>query len=190
MSAGRNIRCIFVDAATGFIVNRQSLPPRLFPPAIPEGQRLVVPADRKIPTGPARLDLRKVRQPINHVASIDDVMAIWRPAAPSEAHRLDFERAKAIDALDGCFAARINAARGPMAAIHAEKRRQAEAGGGPLVADADDGAAILANAAREDEALAAIERERRKAKALLRAAKTEAELRGALATIEADGLKK
>jgi MoxR-like ATPase len=94
---------------------------------------------------------------------------------------VDMERRKRIADLDQIYSERLAEIAGPLAAIHAEKRRQAEAGGGPLVADEADRLAILANAAAQDEAVAAIERERREVKALLRAAKS----RNELAAIEA-----
>lgn len=181
----RNIRYLLIDASTGFIVSSHSVPPKLFRPAdIPEGQRVVVPDNGVLPAGAARLDLRKVRKPINHVASVDHVMASWRRDETPESHRLEIVRGEAIDRLDRDHAARIAGVAGPLGALHAEKRRQAEAGDGPLVADEADRLAILANATQQDERLAAIERDRRAAKAAIRAATTEDEIKAALAASE------
>lgn len=160
----------------GRVVSHNRIPNEMFPPALPAGTRIVVPADGKGPETDVRVDLRKVRKPVNYVASIEDVLTTWRPE-PTPAHViLDMERRKHMAELDRIYAERLAGIAGPLAGIHAEKRRQAEAGGGSLVADEADRLAILANAAAQDEAVAIIERERREAKALLRAAKSRNEL--------------
>jgi hypothetical protein len=165
----------------GRVVSHNRIPNEMFPPDIAAGTRIVVPADGKGPETDVRVDLRKVREPVNHVASIEDVLTAWRPDPMPEHVIVDMERRKRIADLDQIYSERLAEIAGPLAAIHAEKRRQAEAGGGPLVADEADRLAILANAAAQDEAVAAIERERREVKALLRAAKS----RNELAAIEA-----
>lgn len=163
------------------MVSHNRFPNEMFPPDIASGTRIVVPSDGKGPETDVRVDLRKVREPVNHVPSVEDVLTAWRPD-PMPAHViLDVERRKRIAEMDRIYAERLSEIVGPLAAIHAEKRRQAETGGGPLVADEADRLAILANAAAQDEAVAAIERERRELKALLRAAKS----RNELAAIEA-----
>lgn len=173
---------MLVDIETGFVDQRVSVPQSQFEDhQPPDGKRMVVPADGIIPVGRIRLDMRKVRQAITQVGCIAEVQSSWRPKALPERHCLDIARADAIAALDASAARRIDALRGPLATLHAEKRRQAEAGGGPLVAGETDRRAILANAAAEDEAVAAIERERRALKARLRAARTEDEIKAILA---------
>lgn len=160
----------------GRVVSHNRIPNEMFPPALPAGTRILVPADGKGPETEVRVDLRKVLKPVNYVASIEDVLTTWRPE-PTPAHViLDMERRKRMAELDRIYAERLAGIAGPLAGIHAEKRRQAEAGGGPLVADEADRLAILANAAAQDEAVAAIECERRELKALLRAANSQNEL--------------
>lgn len=160
----------------GRVVSHNRIPNEMFPPDIAAGTRIVVPADGKGPETEVRVDLRKVRKPVNHVPSVEDVLTAWRPDPMPEHVILDVERRKRIAEVDEIYAERIAVLTGPLAAIHAEKRRQAEAGGGPLVADEADRLAILANAAAQDKAVAIIERERREAKALLRAANSRDEL--------------
>lgn len=160
----------------GRVVSHNRIPNEMFPPDLAAGTRIVVPADGKGPETDVRVDLRKVCEPVNYVASIEDVLTAWRPAPMPEHVILDVERRKRMAEVDRIYAERLAEIAGPLAAIHAEKRRQAEAGGGPLVADEPDRLAILANAAAQDEAVAIIERERREAKALLRAAKSRDEL--------------
>lgn len=160
----------------GRIVSHNRIPNEMFPPDIAAGTRIVLPADGKGPETDVRVDLRKVREPVNHVASIEDVLTAWRPDPMPEHVIVDMERRKRIAEVDRIYAERLAGIAGPLAAIHAEKRRQAEAGGGPLVVDEADRLAILANAAAQDEAVAIIERERREAKALLRATNSRDEL--------------
>lgn len=95
-------------------------------------------------------------------------------------------RHRAIAENDRRCMKRIDAARGILASLHAEKRRQAAVRQAhdpalmPLVADEADRLAILANAAKEDEAVAAIETERRQIKAALKSAKSKTAVREAL----------
>ena len=159
--------------------------PEEFVPSTPaDGQRIVIPSDRVIPGGPARLDLRKVRQPINRVASIESVQATWRADEPTEEMKLDLARDRAMHDLDTEYAAHFAVVRGPLAVVHSEKRRQAEAGSGALIADEDDRVAILAAAAAEDIILAEIEGARRAKKAALRAATSMEELNSIMAATD------
>lgn len=173
----------------GRVISRCLIPNEMFPPAIPPGTRIIVPADGKGPETEVCVDLRKVSEPVNHVESIQGILAWSEPAQPSAAIRLDLERRRHIAKVDEVYAQRIAAVAGPLAALHAEKSRQAEAGGGPLVADEADRLAILANAERQNEAIAEIERQRRTVKALLRAAETDSEFAAALALIDDDERK-
>lgn len=175
-----SVRFIYIDASTGFVVSRQMLP--ALPGEPPEGQRIVVPADGKLPSAAARIDLRRARKSVNHVASIDDVLASWRPPEPSEIELLLQAKHAAIAAVDRDYAERIASIQGPLSSLHAEKRRQAEAGGGPLILDESDRLSILANAAEEDEKVAAIDLERRTIKARLKAASTVDEIEAIMQT--------
>ncbi len=160
----------------GRVVSHNRIPNEMFPPALPAGTRILVPADGKGPETDVRVDLRKVRKPVNYVASIEGVLTTWRPE-PTPAHViLDMERRKRMAELDRIYAERLAGIAGPLASLHAEKRRQAEVGGGPLVADEADRLAILANAAAQDKAIAEIECQRRAVKAQIRMAETSAEL--------------
>jgi len=187
----RNVRYVLVDIATGFVESRASVPRDMFDGMQPpEGKRLVVPADGVVPGERVKLDLRKVRKPINFVSSIADVQTAWRSDDEVPAD-LQFATTKGetIEALDRSYAERIEKVRGPLAALHAEKRRQAETGGGPLVADEADRLAVLANAAAEDERIAGIERQRRAVKAAVKAATTDDEIKAALASATGDDPK-
>ena len=86
---------------------------------------------------------------------------------------IDAHRAAAEAAIDRHFAIAINAAIGPLGALHLIKRHQAMAGGGTLAADAD---AILKRTAEQDAALADIDTARRVLKARVRAAASAAEI--------------
>ncbi len=161
----------------GNVVSHNRFPNEIFPPDIIEGTRIVVPADGKGPVNDVRVDLRKVRKSINYVATIDDILTKWRPEPTPEHVIVEVERHIRMVELDKIYAECLADISGLLAALHAEKRRQAEAGGGPLVADEADRLAILENAARQDEALAEIERERRATKARIRGATTLDDLR-------------
>jgi uncharacterized membrane protein YdfJ with MMPL/SSD domain len=176
----RNIHFVLVDATTGFVISRHSVPARHFPPKPTATQIIVVPADRQLPAGEARIDLRKVCEPINHVASIESVQTSWRPKALPDADQFERHISAALGDLDNRFARLIDSVSGPLAGLHAEKRRQAEAGGGPLVDGEDDRLAILANSAIQIETLASLERKRRAIKAAIRAAGTDEEIKAAL----------
>ena len=87
---------------------------------------------------------------------------------------IEAERAKALLAVDRHFARLMDSLLGPFAAIHRMKREQADAGGGPLVADEAERRAVLACAARQDAALVEIERRRLALKKRVRAAASAA----------------
>lgn len=169
-----SIRFIYIDAKTGFILSRQMLP--VLPDAPPEGQRIVVPDDGQLPAADLRIDLRKARKPVNHVASIEDVLANWSPPELSPVHALEQMKEVAIFAVDKTYAEWIEKVQGPLAGLHAEKRRQAEAGGGPLIVDEEDRLAILAKAAEQDEILFAIDAERRSLKMAIKSAESKEEI--------------
>ena len=175
---------------TGVVTLRGSVPARLFASVdVPAGHRLVKPLDGIVPAGMVRLDLRKIRRERNEVSTIESVMAARQPDGLSSEQLLEVSRAKALAAVDQSYGLRMQSITGPFATLHAEKRRQAEAGGGPLVLDEADRLAILANAAAEDEAVGTIERQRRAVKAALKAATTEDEIKAALASAAADDPK-
>lgn len=181
----RNIRYGLVNVRTGEVQQWVSVPSEMFEDQVlPDGMRIVMPQDGLTPRCPVRLDMRKVRQPITVVATIESVLApTWaEDVLPAEAI-LEIARCNAVATLDHRFAARMAEIAGPLAAIHAEKRQQAEVGGGALIVDESDRLAILANAAAQDEAVAAIERQRRDVKARLRSAATEDEIAAILAEI-------
>ncbi len=170
---------ILVDESTGHVLTVGSVPQRFFPRPVPAGQRMVVLLDGKAPsTTQLRVDLRKARQPLTFVERLDDVLTCRQSVIrqPDAALEITMRRLEALDLVEREFAQRLAELTGPLAAHHAEKRRQAEAGGGPLVADEADRVAILDNAARQDAALATLETARRAAKAAIRAANTLAEL--------------
>lgn len=180
---------ILVDDSTGHCLTVGSVPQRFFPRPVPSGQRMVVLTDGKVPsTTQLRVDLRKVRQPLTFVARLDDVLACRQPEIrqPDAALEIIMRRHEALGRLDREFARRMAEIAGPLADLHAAKRRQAEAGGGPLVADDADRLAILDNAARQDAALAALESDRRAVKAAIRAAATAGEIDAALAAFSHD----
>lgn len=79
---------------------------------------------------------------------------------------------RALAFIDAHYGRLIAAEIGPLAALHALKAAQAEAGGGPLVQDEDDRQAILSNASALVDRLAPIEKERRAAKVAVRSADT------------------
>lgn len=177
----QNVNYVLVDA-DGNVAEICSVPPELFASEPPEGRRIVVLADGVLPTTiQLRVDLRKLRKTVTTVATLADVLLL-RQASPMPAdHRLEMERGAAIAELDRRYAIKLQSVTGALSSLHAEKRRQAEAGGGPLVADEADRRAILENAAQQDQVLATIERERRGLKARLRAALTAEDIEAALA---------
>lgn len=167
----KNVGYVLVDAETGYSTSVHSVPVKRFTANVPEGQRMVVPADGVLPRNQMRVDLSQVDRELVAVHSMSDVHVGSRAELPFE-----IVVAKAIGEIDRLFASRLAGLCGPLAAIHAEKRRQAEAGGGPLIKDEADRQAIIANAAAQDEQIAKIERERRAIKAALRAATSEDEV--------------
>lgn len=185
----RSIFYLVVDSG-GRIVSRCRIPKTMFPPEdIGEGLRILVPEDGKGPLSDIRVDMRKVRGAVTYVTSLTDVL---RPSSQSEPNPVEVLQAaawKRVDEIDREYAARFASVRGPLADLHAEKRRQAEAGGGPLIADEDDRLAITANAEAQDLALAAIERRRRDLKARIRAASSVEEIQRIVAEPDPDDRK-
>lgn len=171
-----NVHYVVVDGSSGRIVETVSVPESMFPLHTEEHQKIVVITDRSMPVHHQYVvDLGMLIDKITIAAKISDIVnKDERP--PDIPPALDVLIAEKILEVDNLYAERLAEIAGPLAALHAEKRRQAEAGGGPLVADEADRLAILANAAAQDEAVAAIERERRELKALLRAANSRDEL--------------
>jgi hypothetical protein len=97
---------------------------------------------------------------------------------------IDAMRERAEMKIAACFAVRINAIIGPLGALHALKRQQAEAGGGALVND--DIEAVKARVQAQDEQLAALDRARRALKARVRQAETAEDIAAVLAELPAD----
>lgn len=176
----KHVRYIFVDEKTGDVTMRGQVPDAsMLPESAPSGQRMIVVGDGAVPRQSFRIDRRKIRAGVVEVPTLAGRTLGARPMPPDLV--VAAARVEALAKVDRDYAQRIAGVGGPLAALHAEKRRQAEAGGGPLVADEADRLAILANAAAQDEAVAAIERERRAIKAALRAATTADEIKAALA---------
>lgn len=166
-TALRNIPYTIYDKATGdVVVSGVAGTPKSINAKLQAGQGLL-------------LDVQM--DPRVHRVDLATLEAVPRPPPPPP--ELEEERVAALANLDMTFIARLSDATGPFASLHAEKRRQAEAGGGPLVVDEEDRLAILANAKAQNEAIAAIERQRRETKAALRAATTEDEIKAILASI-------
>ena len=174
----QNISYVLIDA-DGFVAEIRSMPEVV----ATDGKRVVILADGVLPTTTQlRVDLRKVRKPVTTVARLADVLLARPDAQTPDEHRTELARGAAIAELDDRYALKLRLLTGPLSSLHAEKRRQAAAGGGPLVADEADRLAILANAARQDAAVAELERQRRCLKARLKAAATPAEIEAVLAT--------
>ncbi|TPJ83832.1 hypothetical protein FJ422_16295 [Mesorhizobium sp. B2-6-3] len=101
--------------------------------------------------------------------------------------RADVLRPDAEARIDRHYARMINELIGPLGLLHQRKAERAATGrklGGPLIVDEADRQAVLAAAARQDEAIAALDAERRRMKAGVRAAATAAEINAILATLE------
>ena len=186
-----NTRYLLVEQDTGAIAAYGSIPSEMFPPANVRSGLVVVRAldNRPPPIGEHRVLARHRKFPVNAVATFAKAFSAWRPPQPKADARLAMTRSAAIEKVDLLFADLLAKVTGPLVKLHAEKRRQAEAGGGPLVTDETDRLAILANAAAEDEAVARIERRRRTIKAALKAATTEEEITAALAMPDANDAK-
>lgn len=88
---------------------------------------------------------------------------------------------QAEEVIDRHFARLVATEIGPMGAIHARKRAQAEAGSGALLDG--DREAILARAAEQDERLAVLDRDRRAIKASVREAATSADIAAIVSTL-------
>lgn len=176
----RNVAYAVFDKDTGLLVRGVSVPAD-FPQAEPiEGALIVYLADGVLPRSEVKVDRRKIKKPVTEVATLSDAILPWAPPPLPDEALLAMNRDTAISALDASYAEQIAGIAGPLAMLHAEKRRQAEAGGGPLVADEADKLAILANAQVQDEAIAALEQERRAAKQAIREATTTEEVAAAL----------
>jgi hypothetical protein len=89
--------------------------------------------------------------------------------------RSEIARPGAEQEIDDFFASKFHEIMGPMAALHALKRMQAEAGADGALIDGDRHA-ILDRAADQDAKVAALDRRRRDWKARIRAAATEREI--------------
>lgn len=172
----RNLAYAVFDAGTGLLASIVSIPAGSPKPEAIEGSLIVIVADGKLPRREVKVDRRKIKAAVTEVETISDVLLSWSPPPMHPAARLSMSKAAAINAIDVDYAERLKTVAGPFAAIHAEKRRQADAGGGPLIVDEDDRAAILANAAKQDEKIASIESERRDLKTRIRAASTTEEI--------------
>ncbi|RWC58933.1 hypothetical protein [Mesorhizobium sp.] len=101
--------------------------------------------------------------------------------------RADVLRPEAQTRVDWHYARMINELIGPLGLLHQRKAERASTGrklGGPLIVNEADRQAILAAAARQDEAIAALDAERRRIKAGVRAAATAAEINAILANLE------
>jgi len=88
--------------------------------------------------------------------------------------RADIARGPALDRIDRHYSRLVAEEIGPLGALHALKRAQAIAGGGPLLDG--DAAAVLDRATAQDERLAGLDRARRAMKSAVRAATTSAEI--------------
>ncbi|UVK45383.1 hypothetical protein BPNPMPFG_000913 [Mesorhizobium sp. AR07] len=101
--------------------------------------------------------------------------------------RADILRPEAEARIDWHYARKINDLIGPLGALHQRKVARAMVGrklGGPLIVDEADRLAIVAEAAKQDEAIAALDAERRRMKAGVRAATTAAEINVILSRLE------
>lgn len=180
------ISYVVACATTGAVLRLVTAPKRAVPSQPDAGQKIVIVTDGNLPKHSQYvLKLDMLPGPVTYVEQFSDIVQAdeW-PTRGGKPDDLDVRRNEVIGDLDRAYAERLAAVAGPLAALHAEKRRQAEAGGGPLVVDEADRLAILANAARQDEAITEIERRRRTVKALLRAASTESDIAAALALFD------
>jgi hypothetical protein len=160
----------------GEVVERHRCMRDRVPEAAPEGHKIVVMADGSLPPAEAKFDGRKIRKARTEIATVEEgLSANQRPAVPEDALVRKKQRA-ALGRVDQEFARRYAEILGPFAAIHAEKLRQAQAGGGPLIADEQERQDVLTKAAEQEELLVAVEKERMAAKAALREATTLGEI--------------
>jgi len=144
-----------------------------------DSQRLVTLTDTDIVVGDYVVDLAKLEAASEPCAFADITVEILPPPEVL----LQRARDDAEWRLDKHFAGMIASELGPLADVHVRKRRQAEAGGGPLVDDETDRAAILDRAAEQDARLAEFDRRRRRLKAEIRTARTVDEVAAALADV-------
>ncbi|SDA39043.1 hypothetical protein [Mesorhizobium qingshengii] len=101
--------------------------------------------------------------------------------------RADTLRPEAEDRIDRVYAKKINDLIGPLGRLHQRKAERAILGrdlAGPLIVDEADRLAIIAAATKQDAAVAALDVERRRMKAAVRAANTAAEIKAVLAKLE------
>lgn len=151
------------------------------PKAPDVGKKLVIVTDGKLPSHSQYvLKLDMMPEPVTYVEQFIDIVAVDEMPTGQGKADLDTLKHDRIRELDQVYASRMASLKGPLENLHAEKRRQAEAGGGPLVADEADRLAILENAERQDSELAEVESERRVIKAHLRNARTEEEIAAVL----------
>lgn len=181
VTPSQTISYVTVDAATGRTIGLFSVPRRLLPKNPRAGEKIVIVTDGNLPAHTQYLlKLDMLPEPVTYVEQLADIIAANEMPAPKNKADLEAVRAAGIRDLDLSYAERMASMTGPLSTLHAEKRRQAEAGGGPLVANEADRLAILENAERQDSELAEMESERRAIKARLRNATTEEEIAAAL----------
>lgn len=121
------------------------------------------------PLGDWRIDMRRLRRDPDHRHDFHAIAVTRKIGRAEAAMRVVIARLEAVELIDRHFAGLLT---GPLADVHARKRRQAEASGGTLVDGDADRMAILARAAEQDERLAALDRQRRALKADVREAET------------------
>ncbi len=164
-------------ARTGAVLQLVTAPKRALPSGPDAGQKIIVITDGNLPKHSQYvLKLDMLSEPVTYVDQFADIVATDGWPTRGDNSDLEVRRCEIIAEIDRSYAERLAAVAGPLMSLHTEKRRQAEAGGGPLVMDEADRLAILVNAARQDEAIAEIERQRRAVKAQIRRAATSAEL--------------
>jgi hypothetical protein len=138
-------------------------------------RRLIIPEDGKPPeNAAAKLNVKGLPTGVISVPSLAEITIPVEP--PSAEVVLELRRSETLAIVDAFFASAFASIRGPLAELHAEKRKQAEAGGGPLIVDEEDRVAILAKAKAQDDQIAKLEQERRTTKAALVAAVTIEEI--------------
>jgi hypothetical protein len=171
----RNIFYLVVDYA-GTIQSMGSVPASRFEDIkLEKRRRLIIPEDGKPPeNAAAKLNVKGLPTGVISVPSLAEITIPVEP--PSAEVVLELRRSETLAIVDAFFASAFASIRGPLAELHAEKRKQAEAGGGPLIVDEEDRVAILAKAKAQDDQIAKLEQERRTTKAALVAAVTIEEI--------------
>lgn len=176
MDMNKNITYVVIGS-DGLVKRRASTPESRLPTPN-QGDKIVVFEDKRLPFAGAKFDLRKLRNDVNTLESFErGLTKTSKPVqlTPEMIFRKKVRRA--LESVDAQFAQAYKDIKGPMADIHAEKKRQAETGGGPLIASEEERQIVLTNAAAEDEQIATMERIRLETKARIREAKTLEELR-------------